>query len=250
MNVENLIKDSLQKTQKISWEKGTPNDEQKKRKLIFPSYRVEKNEKVDEEKHKRISEQEARFLFVRELEKPENADFYYSVETPTIFKYRFSENREGKVKKITPDIVKEKGESGKTDVCIYDTNFNRKYLVEFKALNKDSLDFEKDFIKLKFEPKESCEPNYFVHILKSYNKGTIEGTRKNPQNSLIEKYKAAFESSVDENTKKINKITKENEVIVFLCVLKVRKKYKPKTQIIRFNKDDYPKKLNELLNEI
>jgi len=239
MNVEDLIKNSLQKLQEIGWEKGTPNEEQKQRKLIFPSYRVEENENVNEEKHKRISEQEARFLFVRELEKEENTGFYYSIETPTIFKYRFSENG----KRVDPPKIDiKKGESGKTDVCIYDSNLKRKYLVEFKALNKDSLDFEKDFIKLKYEPKESSDPNYFVHILKSYDAGTIA--------SLIKKYEKSFGTPVDEDTKSLNKITKENEVIVFLCVLKVAKKYKDRyKEPIRFGvKDkDYDTILNKLV---
>ena len=235
--VEELIKSSLQKLPKIGWEKGISNEELGK--IIFPSYSVEENEKVNEEKHKRVSEQEARFLFVSELEKSDNADFYYSVETPTIFKYRFSENN-GK-NKVYPKIDKSKGESGKTDVCIYDTNFNREHLIEFKALNKDSHDLEKDFIKLKYEPKESNTPNYFVHVLKSYDAGTID--------SLIVKYEKAFSIIVDDGMKNINKITKENEVVVFLCVLKVAKKYKDKyKESIRFDRENYEEKLKRLID--
>jgi len=233
MNVEDLIKNSLQELQKISWENEISNKDQKS-KLLFPKYREDEQGKCQGREKKRISEQEARFLFIRELENAENTDFYYSVETPTQGKYTFSKDGE----KVDP-IIDENGQSGKIDVCIYDTNLNRKHLIEFKALNKDPHDFEKDFIKLKYEPKVSDEPNYFVHILKSYNKGTIE----DPEHSLIEKYKAAFKITCKGAPPSKN-------VIVCLCILEIPKKYKPKEQIIWFNENDYPKKLNELLNEI
>ncbi|MDR2971413.1 MAG: hypothetical protein LBU83_05740 [Bacteroidales bacterium] len=223
----------MQELQRIGWENKI--SEKQKSKLIFPSYRIE--EKVNEVKHKRISEQEARFLFVREMEKPENEGFYYSVETPTQFKYTFSKN--GK-KLEKPIIDKENGESGKTDVCIFDTNFNREHLVEFKALNKELFDLEKDFIKLKYEPKENNEPNYFVHVLKSYDEGTIT--------SLIEKYEKAFEILIDDDSKKANGITKENKVVVFLCFLKVAKKYKDKyIKPIQFNENNYVSELKKLI---
>ena len=228
---EDLILKSLEKLQKIGNESEKKGDE-KEPKLIFPSY---------SNGEKRISEQEARFLFVRELENQKDEDFYYSVETPTILKYRFSEVR-GK-KKEHPEINKETGESGKSDVCIYDENFDRKHLIEFKALNKNSFDFKKDFIKLKYDPKVSNEPNYFVHILKSYDAGTVK--------SLITKYNAAFDVPVDEKTKIDNNIEKENEIIVFLCVLEVPETYKDNyTEPLKFGKKDITEILTKLTHNL
>ena len=69
MNVEDLIKNSLQELQKIGWENEIKAQESK---LIFPKKR---------DKSKRISEKEAVFLFVRELEKQDK--YYYSIEEDT-----------------------------------------------------------------------------------------------------------------------------------------------------------------------
>ncbi|MCL1968447.1 MAG: hypothetical protein FWF65_02610 [Bacteroidetes bacterium] len=80
MEVEKLIEKSLQELQKIGWENEIKTQDSK---LIFPKYCVGNQEHVDTP---RISEQEARFLFVRELEKQDN--FYYSVETPTKKPYK------------------------------------------------------------------------------------------------------------------------------------------------------------------
>ena len=73
--LEKIIVDSLIELKNISHENDYSNKEQKS-KLIFPQKR--------QNKLSRISEQEARFLLVRELEKKENKyPFYYSIETPT-----------------------------------------------------------------------------------------------------------------------------------------------------------------------
>ena len=239
--VEELIKNSLQKLQQIGLENKNCHKNQESR-LIFPKYRDRdnKNGKKQEDNkdnenqkdNKRISEQEARFLFVRELENAKDTySFYYSVETPTEFGYRFSENG----KKINPKKDNTDGQSGKIDICIYDTDCNRKHLVEFKAHNSDIHDFSKDFIKLKYEPKKeklNNAPNYFVHILKSYDDGTIR--------SLEKKYGEAFAITVDE-------YNNANKVIVFLCILELKEKYKGKETIIYFDEKDYIEKLGKLL---
>jgi len=242
--VEKLIKNSLQKLQQIGWENKNCNKNQESR-LIFPKYRDRNNKDgKKQEDNKRISEQEARFLFVIELENAKDThSFYYSVETPTEFGYRFSENG----KKINPK-KDTGGQSGKIDICIYDTDCNRKHLVEFKAHNSDIHDFSKDFIKLKYEPKKNeleYEPNYFVHILKSYDGGTIS--------SLEKKYSEAFKIAVDKDNNanitvdKDNNAKKANEVRVFLCILELKEKYKGKETIIYFDEKDYIEKLGKLL---
>jgi hypothetical protein len=67
----------------------------------------------------RVSEQEARFLFIRELEKQQHS-FYYSVETPTEQAYCFSGNDGG----VYPGID-EKGQFARFDVCLYEFNGNQ-----------------------------------------------------------------------------------------------------------------------------
>jgi len=205
MNVEDLIKNSLQKLQEIGWEKRTPNDEQKKRKLIFPSYRVEKNEKADEEKHKRISEQEARFLFVRELEIAENTDFYYSVETPTKKTYKFSKKDD---KDYQPQIVSVEngGQSASVDVTLYEKrtdNFKRNHLIEFKFGNVETC--KKDFLKLLYDLDGLY--NYYINILDVKNL-SIENEGDRTFKSVKKKYKKAIEYlvGVESEQKSILKI--------------------------------------------
>jgi hypothetical protein len=136
--------------------------------MIFPQYR---------DGTQRISEQEARFLFVRELEKVQNNGFAYSVETPTKAEYCFSGN----------DC-----RSGCVDVCLYDTadgKYVRKHLVEFKAHN---VDVDTDFQKLLYDADGL--QNYFVHIIKNSNSATIP--------SIESKYNAAIACGMAEQNRK------------------------------------------------
>jgi len=153
--VEQLITNSLQELQKIGCEE-IPNKEQKS-KLIFPKYRNDKQ-------RKRISEQEARFLFVRELEIQKDVDFYYSIETPTKEPYKdFSTEK--------PAIGK--GKSGNVDVTLYekkDEKYCRKHLIEFKFDNVKTC--TKDFLKLLCDD-EGCNTNYYINILKNCDSVTI-----------------------------------------------------------------------------
>lgn len=150
-----------------------------KSKLVYP---VKRNETT------RISEQEARFLFVQNVEK--TSDYLYSIEAPTRKKYTFS------------------GEtllSGNIDLCLYE-NGKRKHLIEFKALNPDQRSFSKDFEKL-FNDEDGLD-NYFVHILKNTDKGTIP--------SVKGKYEKAIENSREKY------ITFNSRLKIFLCVIEKR----------------------------
>jgi hypothetical protein len=146
-------------------------------KLIFP---------IKRDKSKRVSEQEAKQLFIRELEK--QTDFLYSVETPTKEKYCFSGTREL---------------SGNIDVCIYDESGKRKHLIEFKALNPGQESYSKDFEKLLIDNEEKTD-NYFVQVIKNTNKGTIDKINK--------KYRNAYDYAI---TKAKNNIFSTINIILY-----------------------------------
>jgi hypothetical protein len=125
-------------------------------KLVFPTRRGEKEA--------RVSEQEMRFLFARQLEKQNQ--FVYAVEVPTAKKYSFAGDE-------APRINEASGQSGNVDICLYDkSDISRPVsLIEFKALNPKQDSCSKDFLKLLCD--EEGLTNYFVHIIKNSNSGTI-----------------------------------------------------------------------------
>lgn len=150
--------------------------------LIFPQY---SNSKKYRNGETRLSEQELRFIFVEQFnkyldkynkDKPESErlNWFYSVETPTEYKYIFTEDGE-KSKKPRKANKDEKGQSAMVDFAIHSGNkFERLALVEFKALNPETLCFTKDFAKLE---AESVENTYFVMYVKSHNVRTIESLK-------------------------------------------------------------------------
>lgn len=141
--VENLIIATLEDL--IDLKCITDADSETKNKLVYPLKRCENT---------RISEQEARFLFVKHVE--DSTDYFYSIEAPTKGKYSFTGTNQ---------------RSGSVDVCLYDEKLNRKHLIEFKALNGGIDSISKDFEKL-FNDEVDLN-NYFIHILKSTNSRTI-----------------------------------------------------------------------------
>lgn len=114
---------------------------------------------------KRISEQEAKQVFIHLLEKYKIS---YSVETPTINKYKFGDS----------PVRDKNGISARIDVSTY-SNDTVDHHIEFKALNPDIKCYAKDFLKLYNEGKQGGI-NYFIQIISKGDKGTI--------NSLSEKY--------------------------------------------------------------
>ena len=134
--------------------------------LIFPCY--SKQFRTGE---RRISEQELRFVFIEQFIqycKETDWDAYYSVETPTEWKYKFS--GENKPRKTEDDS----GQSAMVDVCIHDNTGKRICLIEFKAGNPAEFCYVKDFVKLNAEEGLS----FFVQLLESQNKGTMENIIK------------------------------------------------------------------------
>ena len=130
--------------------------------IIFPRY---------SNGERRISEQELRFVFIdqfiRYCEKTQ-WDAYYSVETPTEWRYRFS----GVEKPHKTDG--EDGQSAMLDVCIHDNKGTRLCLIEFKAGNPDKFCYVKDLVKLYEEGKLG----FFVQLLESQNSGTQKSIKK------------------------------------------------------------------------
>jgi hypothetical protein len=156
--IEELIKKSLKELSDVFG--GTT-----KAGLIFPKYwNGTMKGKM------RISEQEARFLFVQNLEKQQ--DLYYSVEVPTKKMYNFTD---------TPKIVLEDGKSAMFDVCIYDRNRKMECLLEFKSKQSTEKSIKKDFLKLLCD--EDNLQNYFVHVVENCDAKTIPEIEK--------KYRAA-----------------------------------------------------------
>lgn len=119
--------------------------------LMFPLYRS----KVDGDKLKyRLSEQEARIMFIIELEKEiqdKNCCFtLYSIETPTLNRYSGFARRDNKyVDPVYHDRNTEGGCSGSIDLSIYQSNLKRPYInIEFKHGTSVLHEFEKDLLKL------------------------------------------------------------------------------------------------------
>ena len=189
MEVEQLIKKSLKELKDISWENSNATVNQNSR-LIFPQTRKDV---------KRISEQEARFLFVRELEKQN--DFYYSVETPTKQIYNFQQYP----KIVKSEDAKPGEKSASIDVTVYAKNENnkfiRKHLIEFKFDNVDTC--EKDFLKLLCD--DETKINYYINILDNTHSDTLTNLEK--------KFNKAFENIISNAN---NKIKSNFKILVFI----------------------------------
>ena len=153
-------------------------------KLVFPKKRDGK---------RRVSEQEARFLFLLHVE--QNSDYFYSLETPTEEEYSFSGSG---------------SRSGNIDVCLYE-NEERKHLIEFKALNPKLDALSKDFEKL-FRDAPSLN-NFFVHVLEN----KIEGDFKNTVASIEEKYRVAIS-----NAQAKYQGIQFSRVKIFLCIIETK----------------------------
>lgn len=152
--------------------------------IIFPQKRQTKGEYIT-----RVSEQELKQIFIEQLNKEINDEkekwnVFYSVETPTTDIYLFSNVEKPLCGKEIEEINKErerdkqpllKGQSANFDLVIHDMNLNRIALIEFKANNADDNDHAKDFKKLSNQEEGNNNVlRYFIEIIKSANKGTIE----------------------------------------------------------------------------
>lgn len=113
--------------------------------------------------HSRISEQEIKCCFIEKFVKDAPKGYLYSVETPTIEKYRFSE----KGKQVNPR-KDPNGRRGNIDVVIFrgnNENENRVAIIEFKANFVDDFKYAKDFCKLREEPGDASRVFVEVFII-------------------------------------------------------------------------------------
>lgn len=150
MDVVQICKKVMTKLSVMNYELGGGNSNEQ---LIFPMKKQAKGD-ID-----RISEQELRQLFI-EVFKEKYTDLFYSVETPTIEKYRFRDSVESK------DLKKQ---SALHDMCVYEkvgNNFTRKLNIEFKYGNGAVKNTSKDIQKLVMEK----EKGVFIHLLKKHKK--------------------------------------------------------------------------------
>ncbi len=154
-----------------------------KKYLIFPPYR---NNKI------RVSEQEARFLFVNNLEKNQ---VYYSVENPTENAHNFS-SKIGNSRSAESDVMIWEIKKGKP---------SKQLNVEFKAKGvsdkrKDTKFILKDFKKILSEP---CGGLWF-HLLESVDSKTIT--------KLFNVFQTTLEKIGEKQYKK--------KIIFNICILK------------------------------
>ena len=150
MPIEEIIEKSFNDLIKAITTDGTSSQ------LIFPH-----SNKGDV----RHSEQELKQIFLRNVEEDKN--YFYSIETPTEYGYRFSDTEMPLVKETHEKD--DKYESARFDVSLYSKNNKDDLLthVEFKYGNPDKKSgICKDFLKLVSEVKFTNEKkNFFVHYL-------------------------------------------------------------------------------------
>ena len=141
--------------------------------LIFPHYST-----VYRDGETRISEQELRFVFIEQFNAycvENNLMLFYSVETPTEYKYTFTD-------KNNPH-KDEDGQSAMFDLCIHNEKLERIALVEFKALNPDEFCYNKDFCKLDAEKESRPElETFFIMMVKKSDTRTYGNIRRKIEN--------------------------------------------------------------------
>jgi hypothetical protein len=145
--------------------------------LIFPCY---SNQNKTNQHQVRVSEQELRFVFVETFCKycdKNKLNYYYSIETPSQYKYVFSEKIEsGKPLPRKADKYDESPVSARFDMAIHDKDRKIVALVEFKNNESDSDKYEKDFIKLHEEKEDRiC---LFIDLIEASDSGTLEGIKE------------------------------------------------------------------------
>jgi hypothetical protein len=139
VSIVNLIKETCEDLINLHLKNPTHT------KILFPRYR--KGEA-------RISEQEARFCFAAAVER--RAEYRYSVETPTLETYSFTDGG-GKI-------------SAQTDLTLWDLDGKKKeFDIEFKAHNPEPKSIEKDIEKLVREKTDGV----WFHLFKNIDQGTF-----------------------------------------------------------------------------
>ena len=195
MSIEEIIEKSCNDLIKALTTDGTSSQ------LIFPH-----SNKGDV----RHSEQELRQIFLRNVEKDSDKTYFYSIETPTEYGYRFKDPKNLKV-----DENHKKGEhqAARFDVSLYNDKYELLNHIEFKYGNpKKKTPICKDFLKLAAEVKLTSEKkSFFVHYLCVK---TEKGWESKTFPSLFKKY---CDSIVDIEKTLKNETNLKNVTVYLLC---------------------------------
>ena len=202
MSIEKLIEKSFNDLIKAITTDGTSSQ------LIFPCYR---------DGNERRSEQELRQIFLRNVE--EDKTYFYSIETPTKYGYRFKDS-----KNLEVDKNHKKGEhqAARFDISLYNKDYkdNDKASnhIELKSDNPEEEDICKDFLKLAKKVKFTKEKkNFFVH----YHCVEETSWKSDTFSSLFEKYR----KSVDKIENKIEDKNDLSNVELYLVCIHRKNKF-------------------------
>ena len=211
--VENLIEKSFNDLIKAITTDGSASQ------LIFPH-----SNKGDV----RCSEQELRQIFLRNVEEDSDKTYFYSIETPTEYGYRFKDPKNLKV-----DENHKKGEhqAARFDVSLYNDKYELLNHIEFKYGNPDQKNaICKDFLKLISEVDLTKEKkNFFVHYLcvkteKGWESKTFPSLFKKYCDSIVDIEESLKRSTNQEKTKSfLEKLSKnlmnylQNIMVYLLC---------------------------------
>lgn len=220
MPIEEIIEKSFNDLIKAITTDGTSSQ------LIFPH-----SNKGDV----RHSEQELKQIFLRNVEEDKN--YFYSIETPTEYGYRFSDTEMPLVKENHEKD--DKYESARFDVSLYSKNNKDDLLthVEFKYGNPDKKSgICKDFLKLVSEVDLTKEKkNIFVHYLcvkneKGWQSQTFPSLFKKYCDSIVDIEKSLKSSTNQDKTKSLpEKLSKnlmnylQNITVYLLCFFETSK---------------------------
>lgn len=131
---------------------------------------------LDEDGNYRVSEQDLRFAFVEKLLRCRGfRGVFYAVDAPTIYKYKFTENK----RLLDPVCVDEGGDRGRAvgiDLVLYKGR-ERIALIEFKDNNASEHEYAKDFIKLSQEPGDNLV-RMLVEIFRTSDDGTLKQVKR------------------------------------------------------------------------
>jgi hypothetical protein len=209
-NVLDISKEVLSRMSKMDYELKDVNLYER---LIFPN-KEQKTGNI-----KRISEQELRLLFIEVFLKDnsnDDANLFYSIETPTVKKYRFG--KEYKEIEATVD-----GRSASLDMCVFERKSNkykRILNVEFKHENVPLKNIAKDLLKLIHEEQDGA----FIHLLNNTNSGTLCNQNEN-RDGVLDKYYESFDNfgkywSNDKKTIQIVVMSLNQKVLIYRTIKK------------------------------
>lgn len=187
INILEISKSVLTRLSTLGHEKHNIFSEEQ---LIFPQ-KIQAN---STKYRNRISEQELRLLFIEEFIKI-YSKLYYSIETPTIGKFRFGKTYE--------DITSiENGRSASLDMCIFKRNvdvYERFLNIEFKHKNSGIKNTGKDILKLFAEKQDGA----FIHLLDNTNVNTFCNDKETGVFNKLYRCFFDFQTSWDNDNKSI-----------------------------------------------